>query len=134
MEQQNTVPAPVQKKKTNWLWIILIIFLAVSFIFAGIAFIAFTKALFSGLDTKYQYEYQGKGKDKIAVVDLDYTIYFSESLSRQFKQYREDNSIKAIILRVNSPGGGTAASHEMYEEIKKTRDSGKPVIVSVSTL
>lgn len=134
MEQQNTTPVSVPKKKTNWLWIILIIVLVVSFLFAGFAFIAFTKALFTGFDSKHQYEYQGKGKEKIAVVDLDYTIYFSENLSRQFKQYREDNSIKAIILRVNSPGGGTAASHEMYEEIKRTRDSGKPVIVSVSTL
>jgi len=133
MEQQyNPPPAPV--KKTPWVWIILILFLILSFLFTGIMFLGLTKAIFKSADTKYEYEIEGKGKEKIAIVDLDYTIYFSESLVRQFKKYREDESIKAIILRVNSPGGGTAASHEMYEEIKKTRDSGKPVIVSVSSL
>ncbi|MBN1634118.1 MAG: signal peptide peptidase SppA [Ignavibacteria bacterium] len=134
MEQQYNTPPPVPKKKNRWIWIILIIFLTFAFIFAGIAFLTFTKALFTGFDSKYEYEVRGKGTEKIAIVDLDYSIYFSESLTRQFKKYREDKSIKAIILRVNSPGGGTAASHEMYEEIKKTRDSGKPVIVSVSSV
>ena len=134
MEQQYTAPPPAPKRKTGWIWIILIIFLFCSFIFAGIAFISFTKSLFTGFDSKYEYEVQGKGSEKIAVIDLDYTIYFSETLTRQFKKFREDKSIKAIVMRVNSPGGGTAASHEMYEEIKKTRDSGKPVIVSVSSV
>lgn len=134
MEQQYNAPPPAPKKKTAWIWIILIVFLIFVFIIAGITFISFTKSLFTGFDSKYEYEVQGKGTEKIAVVDLDYSIYFSETLTRQFKKYREDKSIKAIILRVNSPGGGTAASHEMYEEIRKTRDSGKPVIVSVSSV
>lgn len=134
MEQQYNAPPPAPKKKTAWIWIVLIVFLIFVFIIAGITFISFTKSLFTGFDSKYEYEVQGKGTEKIAVVDLDYSIYFSETLTRQFRKYREDKSIKAIILRVNSPGGGTAASHEMYEEIRKTRDSGKPVIVSVSSV
>ncbi|MBV6478973.1 MAG: hypothetical protein HGGPFJEG_01733 [Ignavibacteria bacterium] len=80
------------------------------------------------------YETSGSGSGKIAVVDLNFTIFTSEPIVRQFKKFGEDKSIKAIILHVNSPGGGVAASQEMYEAIKKVRDSGKPVITSVASL
>ena len=79
-------------------------------------------------------ETSGSGSGKIAVVDLNFTIFTSEPIVRQFKKFGEDKSIKAIILHVNSPGGGVAASQEMYEAIKKVRDSGKPVITSVASL
>ncbi len=82
---------------------------------------------------RYEIE-TGKGNGKIAVVELEFTILSSGSIVRQFKKYGEDKSIKAIILQVNTPGGGVAASQEMYEAIRKTRDGGKPVIVSISSL
>ena len=65
---------------------------------------------------------------------MNYTIFSSEAIVRQFKKFGEDKSIKAIVLKVNTPGGGVAASQEMYEAIKKVRDSGKPVVVSISSL
>lgn len=86
------------------------------------------------MNTDRYYEESGKGAGKVAIVDLNFTILSSESIVRQFKKYGEDKSIKAIILRVNTPGGGVAASQEMYEAIKKTRDAGKPVIVSIGSL
>ena len=72
--------------------------------------------------------------DKIAVVELKGAILSSEEVVRQFKKYRDDRSIKAILFRVESPGGGVVASHEIYEEVKKTRDGGKPVVVSMGAL
>jgi protease-4 len=80
------------------------------------------------------YEQSGSGSGKVAVVNLDFTILSSESIVRQFNKFGDDKSIKAIILKVNTPGGGVAASQEMYEIIKRTRDKGKPVIVSISSL
>jgi protease-4 len=50
------------------------------------------------------------------------------------KKYREDRSIKGILLRIDSPGGAVVPSQEMYEEVKKTRDGGKPVVVSMGSL
>jgi protease-4 len=64
--------------------------------------------------------------DKVALVQLRETILSSEDIVRQFKKYRDNRSIRAIVFRVESPGGGVAASQEIYEEVKKTRDSGKP--------
>ena len=71
---------------------------------------------------------------KIAVVELQGVITSSEDIVRQIKKYRETNSIKGILLRVDSPGGGVVASQEIYEEVKKTRDGGKPVVVSMGAL
>jgi protease IV len=72
--------------------------------------------------------------DKIAVVELDGVITSSTEIVRQFKKYRDNRSIKAILFRVDSPGGGVVASQEIYEEVKKTRAKGKPVIVSMGAL
>lgn len=113
-------------------WGIFISLFIIALIFAGLSLLYLAKVTSSTGDRYY--EISGSGKGKIAVVNLDFTILSSESIVRQFKEYGEDKSIKAIILRVNTPGGGVAASQEMYEIIKKTRDSGKPVIVSISSL
>jgi protease IV len=72
--------------------------------------------------------------EKIAVVELKGVIASSEDFVRQVKKYREDRSIKAILLRIDSPGGAVVPSQEMYEEVKKTRDGGKPVVVSMGSL
>jgi protease IV len=72
--------------------------------------------------------------EKIAQIDLTDVIYTSTDIVRQFKKFRENTSIKAIVFRVESPGGGVSASQEIYEEVKKTRDSGKPVVVSMGTI
>ena len=74
------------------------------------------------------------GGEKVALVELNEPIVSSEAVVRQFKKYRENRSIKAIVFRVESPGGGVAASQEMYEEVKKTRESGKPVVVSMGAV
>jgi protease-4 len=55
--------------------------------------------------------------DKIAVVDLDGVILSPSTVVRQLKDFADDDSIKAIILHVNSPGGGVAASEEIYREV-----------------
>jgi protease IV len=115
----------------RWFWGIFISLIVLVILFAGICFLYLAKSLST---SDLYYEQTGSGSGKIAVVNLDFTIYSSESIVRQFKKYGEDKSIKAIILKVNTPGGGVAASQEMYEIIKSTRDAGKPVIVSISSL
>src|ERR1700746_1252331 len=50
--------------------------------------------------------------DRIAVVDLDGIIVEPKSVVSQLKHYGDDSSIKAIILHIDSPGGGAAASEE----------------------
>jgi protease-4 len=72
--------------------------------------------------------------EKVAVVELRDVITVSDDVVRQFKKYRDNRSVRAIVFRVESPGGGVAASQEIFEEVKKTRDSGKPVVVSMGSV
>ncbi len=55
----------------------------------------------------------------------------SERVIRMLELARKDNSIKSIVIRVNSPGGSAAASQEIYNEILRVRRSGKKVTVSM---
>ena len=72
--------------------------------------------------------------ERVAVVELSDIIINSQDVVRQFKKYRENRSVKAIVFRVDSPGGGVSASQEIYEEVKKTRNSGKPVVASMGSV
>ena len=74
------------------------------------------------------------GGDKIGLVELTGVIYDSGAIVHQLKTYGESHSIKAIVFRVNSPGGGVAASQEIYEQVRKIRESGKPIVVSMGSV
>src|SRR5712692_479177 len=80
----------------------------------GGAFFLFVLAVFSLV---YLTLHAGGGEagiggfgDRIGVVDLDGVILSPQPVVGQLKKFGDDSSIKAIILHVNSPGGGVAAS------------------------
>ncbi len=73
--------------------------------------------------------------NKIALINIENIITRSDDTVRQIKKYADDKSIKAIVLRIDSPGGGVAPSQEIYSEILKIREnSGKKVITSMGNL
>ncbi|MGA2921652.1 MAG: signal peptide peptidase SppA [Candidatus Sulfotelmatobacter sp.] len=73
--------------------------------------------------------------ERIGVVDLDGVILSPEPVVGQLKKFNDDSSIKAIILHVNSPGGGVAASEEIYREVKRIHDEKKKrIVVSIETV
>jgi len=115
-------------KSTKWFLGILAVFLIV---FVGFALLF---CLFTRLTVERTEVVTGGAGDRIAAVELEGDIIKSDDIVRQMKKYREDRSIKGIVLRVNSPGGAVVPSQEMYEEAKKTRDAGKPVVVSMASL
>ena len=129
--EQNTQVSANSSNSGRWFWGIFISLIVIAIVFLGISFLYLAKI--TSVSDRY-YEQTGGGSGKVAVVNLDFTIFSSESIVRQFNKFRDDKSIKAIILKVNTPGGGVAASQEIYEIIRKTRDNGKPVIVSISSL
>ncbi|MGH9843597.1 MAG: signal peptide peptidase SppA, partial [Blastocatellia bacterium] len=53
-----------------------------------------------------------------------------KTINRQLKQYGDDSRVKAIMLRINSPGGGVSASQEIYREVKRIKDEKKKKIVA----
>jgi len=81
-------------------------------------------------------------KDKIAVIYAEGEIIYGEgdeeyvgqgSINKSLKKAREDDKVKAIVLRVNSPGGSALASELIWREIEITKKM-KPVIVSMGNL
>jgi protease-4 len=57
-----------------------------------------------------------------------------DSLSALIREARRDKDIKAVVLRVDSPGGSVAASEEIYQELEALRAAGKPLVVSMGDL
>ncbi len=72
-------------------------------------------------------------KEKIGVIPVEGAITESETVVSQLVEFGKDRGIRAIILRVNSPGGGVAPSQEIYREIRKTIEK-KRVVVSMGSV
>lgn len=94
----------------------------------------------------YDEEYvSGEGSEKVAVIPVEGTIAPSDSslggvqptvtpegLADALAQAADDSSVRAVVLEVNSPGGGVTASDEMHQSILDFKESsGKPVVVSM---
>jgi protease-4 len=99
-------------------------------VLGGLFILSIFSVIFSGTDD----ETLGTSGERVAVIELTEPITDSQDIVRQFKKYRENKSVKAIVFRVDSPGGGVSASQEIYEEVRKTRLSGKPVVVSMGSV
>ncbi len=69
--------------------------------------------------------------NKIGIVEINSEIITSDYVVKQVNEFKNSSSIKALVVRVNSPGGGVAASQEMYEAIKKFRETDRPVVISM---
>jgi len=72
---------------------------------------------------------------KIGVVDLEGVILNPKQTIDALHKFADDKSILAIIIHINSPGGGAAASEEIYREVKRIRDEKrKRIVASISTV
>ena len=71
--------------------------------------------------------------DKIGVVEIYGVISDSKQVIEQLHDFRDNDSIKALVLRVDSPGGGVGPSQEIYDEILAL-DELKPVVVSMGSV
>ncbi|MHB1125859.1 MAG: signal peptide peptidase SppA [Bacillota bacterium] len=58
----------------------------------------------------------------------------SQTIVSELKQAREDVGTKAVLIRINSPGGSAVASQEIGEEVQRLREAGKPVVTSMGDL
>jgi len=77
----------------------------------------------------------GLGGSRIGVIDLDGVILDADKVDTQIRKFGDDSSIKAIILHINSPGGGAAASQEIYHEVVSVRqEKHKKIVASVESV
>lgn len=73
-------------------------------------------------------------RESVAVIDLEGPIFNVREPLKQVKAYADNSSVKAIVVRINSPGGAVAPSQELFEELKKARKNGKKVVISMGSV
>ncbi|MCX5872788.1 MAG: signal peptide peptidase SppA [Deltaproteobacteria bacterium] len=71
--------------------------------------------------------------NKIGVIPIEGTIMTSDETLKDLRKFRKKSSIRAIVLRINSPGGTVAPAQEIYREIEKIRKK-KPIVASIETV
>lgn len=72
-------------------------------------------------------------KNRVGVVEIKGVITNSQETVKHLKEFRKDDSIKAIIVRIDSPGGAVGPSQEIYTEIRRTIRT-KPVVASMGSV
>ena len=71
--------------------------------------------------------------DQIALIEIQGTLKDGERVTQLLHQFGRQNNVKAIIISINSPGGGVAPSQEIYREINRVREK-KPVVAFMGSV
>ena len=96
-------------------------------IFLFFLLVVFTAGMFSGRGNVVP------GGKQLGVLEVYGAIFDAQRLAEQINDFRTDDSIKAVVLRIDSPGGGVAPSQEIYAELKRLA-AEKPLVVSIGTI
>jgi protease-4 len=80
----------------------------------------------------------GKGsfftaRERVGVVEIKGLLTDSRKVIKQLDRYRDDDSVKAIVLRINSPGGAVGPAQEILREVEKVR-AKKKIVASLGTV
>lgn len=70
---------------------------------------------------------------QVGIVKVEGAITSSDDILKQLRKFVKKSSVKAIVIRINSPGGAVAPAQEIYREIQKTKKK-KPVVASMETV
>lgn len=128
-------------KRRGWAWAII----SVMFVLMIVVLVANAKR-FSIDTTSYSWNeqvLQGSGPDKIVQLFVEDVIaqqpgyggsFHSSGFISQLNQAMNDDSVKGVVIRVDSPGGEVVASDEIYNKIVEVKQAGKPVIVSMGSV
>lgn len=72
--------------------------------------------------------------EKVAIVPIEGEILDARETLELLHKYARNDSVKAVVVRINSPGGAIAPSQEIYSAIREIREDGKPVIASLDSV
>ena len=132
--QSNVSQPPPPRRSRFWLWLLLF-FCAMPFLFLFLVYMLL-RGVSTGSDSLVFEEHHSLnelGADKVAIIAVEGLIMGGDGfVKQQIDRVREDTSVKAIVLRVDSPGGTVTGSDYIYHHLKKLRDERKlPMVVSM---
>ncbi|HXF94178.1 MAG TPA: signal peptide peptidase SppA [Nitrospiraceae bacterium] len=110
-------PTPRRRPLRLLLWVIAI----------GLGLTILSNLIFPDLDLSWE--------DRIALIRVEGVILDAQPTVGELKKFGDSPSIKAIVLRIDSPGGGVVPSQEIYDAVKRVRNkSNKAVVASMGTV
>ena len=74
------------------------------------------------------------GGTRVALVELEGIITDGDALVRELKEHADNTSVRAVVVRINSPGGVVAPTQEIAGAVKRLRSKGKPVVASLGSV
>jgi len=121
-------PAPPRRGTSRGCLVVAVLGLLMAFALAAIMLIG---SLIGG---GFDIETVGSG-DAVAVVRVEGLLTSAEATVDEIKRYSKLSSVKAMVIRINSPGGFVAPSQEIYFALRRVREEQKiPVVVSMGTV
>jgi protease-4 len=124
-------PAPPRKSRTAMFFLgafsgCLIVFVL------GFVLLAMMVGMADGTPSSGEFSF---GNDKVAILPIEGEIVDSREAIEMLERFAENDGVKAIVVRINSPGGAIAPSQEIYSAIRATRArSRKPIIASMDSV
>ena len=88
----------------------------------GVALVVLANMILPGVDLP--------GEDRIALIRVEGPILDSRETVTELKRFGKSASVKAIVLRIDSPGGGVVPSQEIYDAVKRVRDKYQKKVVA----
>ena len=124
-------PAPPRKSRAGTFFLGL--FSGCAVVFIAVMFIAIVVAASHDNDATTNADWRIGAK--VAIVPIEGEILEARETIDRIHRYAQMSAVRAIVMRIDSPGGAIAPTQEIYEEIRKTRkDSGKPFIASIGNV
>jgi protease IV len=123
--------APPQRKHRVWPWVLAGCGLFLAFGALVVGFMVVASRNFTGSSDGFS----SLSGSNIGVVDVDGEVLSADTIVDQLRKFDDDDSVKAIILHINSPGGAAAPSQEIYHEVLHIRDEKKkPIVASIESV
>lgn len=117
-------------RRHPFLFFLIIVLTCFTIMFSGL--VAFMSLGLKFVNNQFVHQDTSFGGN-IGIVEIDGMILSSKKIIKHIKAFQKDDQIKAIILRINSPGGGIAPSQEIYQEIMKIK-MDKKIITSMGSV
>ncbi len=102
--------------------------------FLGVIVVLGFSACVGAVYTAFSDKSPGMTSNSVGVVEVRGIILDSRAFIKTLQKYQESKDIKAVVVRLDSPGGVVGPSQEMYDEVLRTIASGKPVVASMGSL
>jgi protease IV len=106
------------------------IIIGISLVGALLVVILFVMALISAMTLREVHV----SKKSVAIIEITGAIMSPSSVVERLERYIRNDNIPAIVLRLNTPGGGVAPTQEIYDTVLKARQKGKKIIGSMGTV